>query len=377
MRFFLPKKMGQFFFCFFCLAFLCVAASAENDNTKLNGVLNQITSVKIDITKKEQQQLSVKQQLNNLKKKVDALTANLGETTKNLRRQKKALLKLTKDQARQQIRLKEAQDKLSSQINLANQIEQSSYFKVFFGEEKKITPSLMLVYHRYIFMARLKQMRDLKKTLERLEKNKREIKQQTQQLEKSEKKQEQQKQDLELAKKEHNQILDSLKNRIAEQNKKLKQLLIAKRNLERLVNTLTPRKYAMSSELKARFCRNFVWPTKGEITTHFGSPIEQSSWKWGGVIISAAIDQEIRAISRGKVVYADWLTGYGLLLIIDHGSGYMSLYGHNSSFRKKVNAVVEAGDVVATVGKSGSEEPELYFAIRYNGKPMDPERWCR
>jgi septal ring factor EnvC (AmiA/AmiB activator) len=76
------------------------------------------------------------------------------------------------------------------------------------------------------------------------------------------------------------------------------------------------------------------------------------------------------------VVYADWFTGYGLLLIIDHGSGYMSLYGHNSNFRKKVNDQVEAGEIVALVGKSGCEEAGLYFAIRYNGRLVNPEQWC-
>lgn len=361
----------------FCFAFLCMAVNAENDSTKLNRVLSQITSVKTDITKKEHEQTSVQQQLNNLKRKIKILSADLAETTKNLKRRKHALLKLTKDQNNQQARLKDAQDKLLSQINLANQVRQSGYFKAILSGESTITSALILVYHRYIFMARLEQMDNIKKTLERLEKNRREIREQTQKLEKLEKKQEQQKLDLEITKKERHQILDSLKNKIAEQNKRLKQLLIAKRNLEKLVGTLTQHKFTMSPELKTHFCRDFIWPTPGKITTHFGSPIEQSSWKWNGVIISTAMKQEIHAVSSGKVVYADWLAGYGLLLIIDHGSGYMSLYGYNSSFLKKLNDNVAAGEVVATVGKNDSENYTLYFAIRYNGKPMDPESWCR
>jgi Membrane-bound metallopeptidase len=149
-------------------------------------------------------------------------------------------------------------------------------------------------------------------------------------------------------------------------------------NLEKLINRLSPRKKVIiSPELMTQLCQSFVWPTKGTVTIHFGSPIEQSSWSWSGIIISAPENQEIRAVSAGKVVYADWFTGYGLLLIIDHGSGYMSLYGHNNAFRKKLGAEVKAGEVVATVGKSGCEEPELYFAIRYNGQPINPERWCR
>ena len=361
----------------FCFAFLCTVANAENDSTKLSRVLSQITSVKTDITKKEHEQTSVQQQLNNLKKKIKILSVAITKTTKNLKRQKQGLLKLTKDQIKQQARLKDAQDKLLSQINLANQVTPPGYFKIILSGESTITSALILVYHRYIFMARLLQMDNIKKTLEYLEKNRREIKEQTRQLENLEKKQERQKLDLEITKQEHHQILGLLKNKIAEQNKRLKQLLIAKRNLEKLVGSLTQHKFTTSPKLKAHFCRDFIWPTQGKVTTHFGSPIEQSSWKWNGVIISAAMKQEIRAVSSGRVVYADWLAGYGLLLIIDHGSGYMSLYGYNSSFLKKLNDNVAAGEVVATVGKGDGEDYALYFAIRYNGKPLDPESWCR
>ncbi len=362
---------------FFCLVFLWGMVNAADNNTKLVQVLSQITRVKIDITKKEHEQTSVEQQLNTLKKRIKVLSGELKETTRNLKRQKSALTKLTKDQVNQQAKLKDSQDKLVSQINLANQVIQPSYFKIILRGEDKITPALILVYHRYIFMARLEQMTGLKTTLERLEKNRREISRQAETFAKLEKKQARQKLELETTNKERCQIRDSLKDKIAKQNNRLKQLLNAKQNLERLVGVLTQHKFTMSSGLKAKFCQDFVWPTAGTITTHFGSPIEQSSWKWSGVIIRAAMKQEVRAASAGKVVYADWLTGYGLLLIIDHGSGYMSLYGYNSSFRKKLNDLVAAGEVVATVGKSDSENYALYFAIRYNGKPIDPAGWCR
>jgi Membrane-bound metallopeptidase len=239
-------------------------------------------------------------------------------------------------------------------------------------------PSLLLAYHKYIFMARLEQMHHINKALERLEQNKRKIKLQTKELERLESKQQKQKLELEKTKQEYSQALSMLKGKIAIQSKKLKQLLMAKRNLERLIDSLTTHKVvAMSQESKTRACRNFVWPTKGVVVTRFGSSIEQSSWKWNGLVIRAPENQDIYAISPGKIVYADWLAGYGLLLIIDHGNGYMSLYGHNNRFRKKLNASVKAGEVIAAVGKSGSEEHQLYFAIRYNGKPIDPEKWCR
>ena len=97
-----------------------------------------------------------------------------------------------------------------------------------------------------------------------------------------------------------------------------------------------------------------------------------------GVLIGAPEGSDVKAVHAGRVVFADWLDGLGLLMILEHGDGYMSLYGHNQSLLKETGDWVEAGDLLATVGKSGGRsEPGLYFEIRHKGAPMDPGRWCR
>ncbi|EKE01483.1 MAG: non-proteolytic protein, peptidase family M23 [uncultured bacterium] len=365
------------------IACLCTSASAASHHTKLKSLLNQITKVKTDINQKAKQQVSVEQQLKNLKTKIKTLENDYRVTQKKLKHQKSVLTKLTNDQTKQQLKLKEARQAFSAQIKSAYQLERTNYFKTILDQGGRLNPNLLLAYHRYVFAARLEQMKDIKKTLVSIEQNKQQIKKQTKILENLETKQQQQKNELIKMQEERNKLLGSLKNKIASQNNKLKQLLSAKSNLEKLISRLAAvpvqHKAAVkiSYRLMAQLCRVFVWPTKGTITTHFGSSIEQSSWTWSGVIISAPENQAVRAISSGRVVYANWFTGYGLLLIIDHGSGYMSLYGYNNSFRKKVNDRVEAGEIVSVVGKNGYEESGLYFAIRYNGKPVNPEQWCR
>ena len=95
-------------------------------------------------------------------------------------------------------------------------------------------------------------------------------------------------------------------------------------------------------------------------------------------MIGAGEGDEVKAISHGRVAFADWLRGYGMVIILDHGDGYMSLYGHNQSLYKETGDWVEVGETVATVGDSGgAERSGLYFEIRRNGKPTDPVRWCR
>ncbi|MDD1616115.1 MAG: peptidase M23, partial [Methylococcaceae bacterium NSP1-2] len=98
---------------------------------------------------------------------------------------------------------------------------------------------------------------------------------------------------------------------------------------------------------------------------------------WDGVLISAREGVEVKAVAKGKVAYANPLQGYGSLIIIDHGRGYMTVHGFNQSLYKRVGDLVEAGDVIASVGKSGGrKESGLYFAIRKQGLPIDPLEWC-
>ena len=96
-----------------------------------------------------------------------------------------------------------------------------------------------------------------------------------------------------------------------------------------------------------------------------------------GVLIQAPEGQNVYAVSSGRVVFANWMAGYGLLVIIDHGNGFMTIYGRNHAVIKKVGDDVRAGDLIATVGNTGGHSrPALYFAIREDGKPLNPERWC-
>ena len=119
-------------------------------------------------------------------------------------------------------------------------------------------------------------------------------------------------------------------------------------------------------------------PVAGRIGARFGSPRgSDARLKWDGLLINAAEGTRVHAVHGGRVVFADWLRGSGLLLILDHGDGYLSLYGHNQSLLREVGSWVQPGDSIATVGNSGGMgEPALYFSIRHRGQPLDPAAWC-
>ncbi|BAP42031.1 peptidoglycan DD-metalloendopeptidase family protein [Pseudomonas sp. 21LCFQ02] len=121
------------------------------------------------------------------------------------------------------------------------------------------------------------------------------------------------------------------------------------------------------------------WPINGRLLARFGEARgDDERSRWDGVMISAAAGSQVRAVHGGRVVFADWLRGAGLLVILDHGNGYLSLYGHNQSLLKKAGDIVKAGEAISTVGSSGGQDTAaLYFAIRQQGRPTDPAQWCR
>lgn len=121
------------------------------------------------------------------------------------------------------------------------------------------------------------------------------------------------------------------------------------------------------------------WPVNGRLLARFGDARGNDvRAKWDGVMISASPGTQVHAVHGGRVVFADWLRGAGLLVILDHGNGYLSLYGHNQSLLKSAGDIVKAGEAISTVGDSGGQDSAgLYFAIRQQGRPTDPSQWCR
>jgi septal ring factor EnvC (AmiA/AmiB activator) len=132
-----------------------------------------------------------------------------------------------------------------------------------------------------------------------------------------------------------------------------------------------------SKDAFARLRGKLAWPVAGRLVASFGQT-RAGGVKWDGVLLAGTQGTPVRAVYHGRVVYADWLSGLGLLTIIDHGDGYLSLYGHNERLYKEVGERVTAGDTIATLGDSGGRpRPELYFEIRKAGKPVDPRPWFK
>ncbi|MFI4957233.1 MAG: murein hydrolase activator EnvC family protein [Gammaproteobacteria bacterium] len=179
---------------------------------------------------------------------------------------------------------------------------------------------------------------------------------------------------------ERSNVLAALNQEIAKKGDQIKVIKADVAKLNSIVQSLrkpTPTNRAAQSLAEYRGDTR-AWPVKGRLVHAFGAPSETASGRHNGVFLSAAEGSPVTAVHAGEVVYADWLRGYGWLLIVDHGDHDMSLYAYNQTLYKQVGDSVKPGDLLARVGKSGAKpDPGLYFELRRYGKAIDPLAWIK
>jgi len=184
---------------------------------------------------------------------------------------------------------------------------------------------------------------------------------------------------LNAAQEKRQQLLVSLRARIGAEGQEISRLAAQEKDLARLIAELTSilSDYPITSESPfSEHKGRLTWPVAGRLVHDFGQPRVGGGMKWNGVVLAAPRGIEVRSVYHGRVVFADWLAGTGLLIIVDHGEGYMTLYGYNETLLKNAGDWVAPGDVIATVGVSGGQsQPGLYFEIRRETTAVNPRQW--
>jgi septal ring factor EnvC (AmiA/AmiB activator) len=184
---------------------------------------------------------------------------------------------------------------------------------------------------------------------------------------------------LNAAQESRRSLLSTLQGRMASESREIEQLAAQEKDLARLIDELTSilSDYPISSEDPFSSHKGrLTWPVAGTLLHDFGQPRVSNNLKWNGVVLAAPRGREVRAVYHGRVVFSDWLAGLGLLVIVEHGEGYMTLYGYNETTMKNAGDWVAPGDVIATVGDSGGQaRSALYFEIRRGTAPINPRDW--
>ncbi|MDZ7685216.1 MAG: peptidoglycan DD-metalloendopeptidase family protein [Gammaproteobacteria bacterium] len=271
---------------------------------------------------------------------------------------------------------------IKKQVRAAYEIGRQEYLKVVLNQEDPDRIARMLTWYDYFNEARAEQVAAYRQTIDSLRQVRTEIAHENTRLRQNRKALNERRAALEEARAKRQENLIALN---AEIRKAGAEIEVREQDRERLealleritagvVNLPTPGDTTPFVERKGQL----LFPVAGQVSNPFGSPKASGKLRWNGVFIKADAGEPVNAVHYGRVVFSDWLRGFGLLLIINHGQGYMSLYGHNEVLYRETGDWVTAGETIATVGNTGGQERSgLYFEIRHAGKPTNPQNWCR
>ena len=272
---------------------------------------------------------------------------------------------------------------LAGQIRAAHMIGQEEPVKLLLNQRDPAEAGRVLTYYQYFGRARASQIAAINSHLADLATLDAALAEEEARLVALEEQRRGELSKLQSARERRGRALVSLESESKNRAKELERLKDQQGGLEKLVRELRralERIDKFPTDSKDAFAKlrgKLSWPVAGKLIASFGQT-RAGGVKWDGVLVAGSQGTAVRAVYHGRVVFADWLSGLGLLTIIDHGDGYLSLYGHNERLYKEVGERVTAGDTIATVGDSGGRAtPALYFEIRKAGRPVDPRPWFK
>lgn len=397
------------------LAALPVAAQDRRDaERKLEKIKSELKSVAAERRQLEGQRGDASRQLRDADEKVGQSNRSLRETEARLVRDQATLVELTRRREAMQASLGARREELARLLRAAYTQGGNAPLKALLAQDRIADANRLLTYHRYVQRDRARRIAVLTGELRAIDTVQSAITARQVQLDSARQQQRSQLSQLEQDRKARAALMAQIDTRYQDRSAREKALGRDAKGLEQLLRKLrvaaareAQRKAAAAAKAAkaARSAANagkpgsssrpatrpsvtvasapalqvggLGWPVSGALLAGFGAtmPDGRSS---DGLLIGAGAGSSVKAVADGQVVYAEWMTGYGLLLIVDHGNGYMSLYAHNDALLKDVGATVKRGESVSTVGNSGGQgRPALYFELRRNGAPVNPSTWLR
>ena len=306
-------------------------------------------------------------------------TRKLADVRAKLNEQRAARRSLGEQTDRANQRLAAERAALSSQVRLSYITGRAEVFKLLLSQESPATLGRMLVYYDYLNRARSARIAAVDADLTRLSALNADIERVEAGLKELEAAQATQVAALAKSRDARQAVVTRLDSTIKDDSAAVAKLRGEEKRLTDLVERLRQLMAGLPVEGDQPFATlkgKLAWPVQGRLAGDFGQPRVGSVVKWNGVLLEAPAGTAVRAVYHGRVAFADWLPGLGLLLIIDHGGGYMSLYGHNEALLKESGDWVQPGEAIAQVGDTGgAPRPALYFEIRFKGEPVNPHTW--
>lgn len=314
-----------------------------------------------------------------LEQKVSQINRRLHQLGEEQQVLHKTLAQLDREAQALRDRLKQQRRSLEAQLVSAWKQGEAPGLKVLLNETDPQQLSRQMTYHEYLSGDAVKRLDTFRQTLTALQANREEAIEARAELTEAQKTAEAQRHELEQRQGERRQALAALNKEIGLRQGELKQLQADRERLEALLQRV--REAVRDLDLPdqstpfAKLAGKLPRPVPGKVLARYGEPMAGGKLRRNGIVMEVDNGAAVRAVHYGRVVFSDWLRGFGLLVILDHGDGYMSLYGQNDGLLKNVGDWVSAGEVIALGGKGGGNPPGLYFEIRKKGKPIDPGKW--
>ena len=378
-------RVKHLLFIIFLTAYACcsnvIAADAANKTKELTGIQSRIKKVNRKLNELKTKQSALLSELKKLDLQYGKSAVFLAQLEYQVKQQH-AVLKKSQQQIEEKLEQVDSQKHaLELQVKAAYGMGRNEKLKLMLNQQDPALSGRVMVYYDYLNKIRLKEISKINQDLQQLRELEVQRRKETALLEKKLEKRKIQRAVLLETKVERKALLAKIKGQFASKKQQLSRFKASEKRLKSLISSLqqTTDDFPFEEGAVKEFSKlkgKLPWPTKGKLVKKFGA--RRSDSTWDGVLIRAKEGANIRVVTRGRVVYADWLRGYGLLTIIDHGKGYMTLYAFNQSLYKTVGDWVEAGTIIASVGQSGGQvDAGLYFGIRKKGKPVNPVKWCR
>ncbi len=356
------------------------AADEAGTEADLRKVRAQIAELQKAIRRSTTERDNLAARLRDAETSVAAARRKLDETRTERSASEQRRQELERDKARSERVLQDEREALAGQLRAAYTVGRDEHLKLLLNQQEPAQLGRMLVYYGYFGRARADQIATIRAELARLQELAAALEEQTRQLAVLEERARAELAELQGARRDRGRVLTELDRKLKGRVASLAKLQREESTLEKLLADLrrVMSDFPLNSaEPFERAKGKLAWPLSGRLMADFGQR-RVGGVNWRGVMLAAERGARVRAVYYGRVIYADWLPGMGLLTILEHSGGYLSLYGHNEQLFKAVGDWVSPGDVIAAAGDSGGrEQTGLYFEIRKGSRPLNPHQWIK
>jgi len=347
---------------------------------QLDALKKRINSIDQWLAGAEKDRSDLEKQLTAIDRRISELTRERRSLGTRAREQQQRLSELEQQEAELARSLEQQRETLKQQVRAAWMEGHTPALKVLLNEADPGKIARTMTYYQYLSRDTVQRLEAFQRKLQELSNTRSKVRASRVELARTEENLEQRQQQLAESRARRQQTLVALNQDIRTRRNERQNLEADHKRLQKLLEEVQEAIASIPAPNESspfQSMRNKLpWPARGRIVANYGASYADGKLRRNGIIVNTAEEAEIKAVHYGRVVFANWLRGFGLMTIIDHGDGYLSLYGHSSSLFTEPGDWVSPGETIALAGRTGgTEDPAVYFEVRQKGKPVNPRSW--